>query len=642
MVNSRFSLYTQVSMRILLYVILACLIVSPAVSQSPASLVTRVDVSQVSLDFMTGLVMLPDGRLIVAWQDRPVEQPPLAGPPRLLLRAYSADGGVGDPFVVFRGDGGAARVGATASGELVVAFARATSPARSFDVFVHRYGFRAGPETLQVNTTTLDYQIPFGVGVDQEGGFVVVWTSNGQETTDQANDQGGIYARRFDPAGNPLSQEIHVNTFRQGDQDLPAIAMAALSGNFVIVWQSSEGDGSGKGVFGQRFAADGARLGGQFLVPARVQGDQEQPAIAMDRAGNFIVVWTSPDDVEPTRTAIFAQRFSAGGERVGSELRVSEVVEGWEDSPSVASDPQGNFIVSWNHWPIGVTMGRLYRASGVPVRAPVPITRTPGWLYASVAFGANGTFGAAWTDIVPADGLQHPYAQRFSASPGEEFCLFRRGEFVCDTGRTGGAPEVQFPFGGEVGEIGLLGDVDGDGRADPCVYRDGVFRCDTEHDFGAAETRIRFGQTGDVPLLGDIDGDGRADPCVYRAGAFLCDTAHDGGSPEVAIAFGQPGDIPLLGDINGDGKADPCVYRSGTFLCDTAHDGSVNVTIVFGGQPGDVPLLGDFDGDGRADPCVYRGGQLLCNTRHDGGAAQGTLTFGNGDGAPLLGNLDGL
>jgi hypothetical protein len=320
---------------------------------------------------------------------------------------------------------------------------------------------------------------------------------------------------------------------------------------------------------------------------------------------------------------------------------VSEAADGWEGFPWVTMDPQGDYVVSWDHQPIGRSFVRLYRSDGTPVRNPVPLTYKPGQLAAQVAFAANGTFGTAWVDIGEEGDLEDLYTQRFSASPGAEFCLFRHGELVCDTGRTGGTAEVRYPFGGEPGETGLLGDLDGDGRADPCVYRAGVFRCDTAHGF-SSPTRIRFGQARDVPLFGDMDGNGKADPCVYREGRFLFDTAHDGAAAEVEITFGgQAGDVPLLGDVDGDGKADPCVFRRGAFLSDTAHDGNAGVTIAFG-QTGDVPLLGDFNGDGRADPCVYRAGQLRCDSAQDGGAAEGVLTFGDGVGIPLLGNLDGL
>jgi len=47
---------------------------------------------------------------------------------------------------------------------------------------------------------------------------------------------------------------------------------------------------------------------------------------------------------------------------------------------------------------------------------------------------------------------------------------------------------------------------DGDGRDDPCVFRAGEFLCDTAHDGGSAEAQLVFGRAGDRPLLGNLDG----------------------------------------------------------------------------------------------------------------------------------------
>jgi len=558
----------------------------------------------------------------------------------LLLRSFSPDGSGSPPYLIRREKGGCcfdAKVDADAAGHLVVAFNRSIWGG----VVVRRYGYQEGPRAVPVDPRTDFGKLLRGVEIDPSGGFVVVFTRDGQEPTDRESGGRGVFGRRYGVAGREQGPEFHVNTFRRGNQGEASLAMASGSGAFVVTWQSEGQDGSGSGVYAQRFAADGERLGGEFLVPQSTEGDQERPVVAMDGHGNFVVAWIGPDRTNPSRTAIFAQRFAANGERLGGESQVSEAADGFEDFPRVAMDPQGNYVVSWDHQPVGRSWMRLYRSDGTPVRKPVPLTHEPGQLAAQVAFAANGTFGAVWVDIGEEGGLEDLYTQRFSASPGAELCLFRRGELVCDTGRTGGTAEVRYPFGGEPGETGLLGDLDGDGRADPCVYRAGVFRCDTAHGLGPP-IRIRFGQTGDLPLLGDLDGDGKADPCVYRSGRFLCDTSHDGHGAERETAFGgQAGDVPLLGDVDGDGKADPCVFRRGAFLCSSAHDGNASVTIAFG-QAGDMPLLGDFDDDGRADPCVYRAGQLRCDTAHDGGAAEGLLTFGDGDGVPLLGNLDGL
>jgi hypothetical protein len=612
----------------------------PANAQSPAGAPSRVNTTHDAHQVLQSMAMMPDGRVSVLWEYDSIFGHDLDFPERLILREYPVNGPATNPFVLYRTMAGGccfsfARLSVNAAGQRVVFFEKSLEGGLA----ARRFGFSQGPSAFGIPDSSPFEVEPEAVAVDEAGGFVTIWASSKQEVPDQADYSLGLFGRRYDPTGHPIGPEFHVNTYRRNTQRLAAIAMDRSSGNFVVVWQSKDQDGSDWGLYGQRFAADARKLGGEFLIPTHTEGEQVEGALAMDLKGNFVVAWTGADPADLYRNAIFAQRFQANGERIGGEFQVSEATDGYEDYSKIAMDGQGNFVITWNHWPEGLAYARLYRANGTPVRAPVQLTLVPGYILPQPGFAANGTFGVAWTDVGREEDLEDVYAQRFSASPGEEFCLFQRGELICDTGRTGGDPEVRYPFGGQAGEIGLLGDVDGDGRADLCLFLAGVFRCDTGHDFGAAETRIRFGQSGDVPLLGDVDGDGRADPCVYRAGRFLCGTTHDG-NISVTIAFGQTGDIPLLGDADGDGRADPCVFRNGVFLCDTKHDGSVNVTIPFG-QPGDVPLLGDFDGDGKADPCVYRAGQLLCDTKHDG-TIGGRLTFGDGDGAPLLGNIDGL
>ncbi len=611
----------------------------PVNAQSPAGPAGRVNVTHDTPQDLHSFAVAPDGRMFVVWEHDSIFGNEEEFPEQLLLREYSALGAASDPFVLFRTIGGgcclSAHVSVNEADQGIVILDANLSGA----IAARRFGSFQGPSRVFIPAFSPFEVNPETVAMDKSGGFVVIWSSSAQERPDQSDLNLGLFGRRYDPSGRPIGPEFHVNTYRRNTQRLASIAMDRSSGNFVVVWQSKNQDGSDLGLYGQRFAADTSKLGGEFLIPTHTEGEQGEGAIAMDLKGNFVVAWTGADPTNLYRNAIFAQRFTANGERIGEEFQVSEATDGYEDASRIAMDGQGNFVISWDHWPDGLAYARLYRANGTPVRDPVQLTLVPGYVVPQLGFAANGTFGAAWTDVLTNDDIDDVYVQRFSASPGEEFCLFRRGELICDTGRTGGDPEVQYPFGGQPGEIGLLGDVDGDGRADLCVFLGGLFRCDTGHDFGAAETRIRFGQSGDVPLLGDVDGDGKADPCVYRAGQFLCSTTHDG-NVNVTIPFGQPGDIPLLGDVDGDGRADPCVFRKGVFLCDTAHDGSVNVTIPFG-QAGDIPLLGDFDGDGKADPCVYRAGQLLCDTKHDG-TIGGRLTFGNGDGVPLLGNLDGL
>ncbi len=108
---------------------------------------------------------------------------------------------------------------------------------------------------------------------------------------------------------------------------------------------------------------------------------------------------------------------------------------------------------------------------------------------------------------------------------------------------------------------GVLGDVDGDGDDDSCVYQQGRFYCRTfrEQDGTLATVTLNLrsalpaGGPG-TPLLGDVNGDGRADPCVWNAGRLVCGIFPPGRNRPaslVRLSFGVAGDVPVLGDVDG-------------------------------------------------------------------------------------------
>ena len=81
------------------------------------------------------------------------------------------------------------------------------------------------------------------------------WQSNSASGTilDPTQDGSGygIYAQQFDASANAVGSETRVNTFRTNDQHAVDVAMDA-AGDFVVVWQSEGQDGSG---IGRVFAA---------------------------------------------------------------------------------------------------------------------------------------------------------------------------------------------------------------------------------------------------------------------------------------------------------------------------------------------------------------------------------------------------
>src|SRR6188474_823473 len=115
-------------------------------------------------------------------------------------------------------------------------------------------------------------------------------------------------ARAEDP---PLGPELPINTYTTGAQSRPAVAADAI-GNFVVVWTSEGQDGSGNGVFGQRYDSEGTALGAEFPVNTYTTNDQESPSAAMDPSGRFVVVWQSQLQ-DGSDWGVFAQRFDADG-----------------------------------------------------------------------------------------------------------------------------------------------------------------------------------------------------------------------------------------------------------------------------------------------------------------------------------------
>jgi hypothetical protein len=97
-------------------------------------------------------------------------------------------------------------------------------------------------------STTLDgaQQYP-QAAMNGRGEFVIVWESR---TDPDAVNKRDIFGQRFDSLGQPLGDEFQLNTVVEGDQRYPAVALRE-DGRFVAVWQSYGQDGSRYGIFGE-------------------------------------------------------------------------------------------------------------------------------------------------------------------------------------------------------------------------------------------------------------------------------------------------------------------------------------------------------------------------------------------------------
>ena len=153
-------------------------------------------------------------------------------------------------------------------------------------------------------------------------------------------------------------------------------SVLALDGLFVMVVLAT----------GIRAAvAQPLNAGPEFRVNSGTAGDQSNPRVAVDAAGNFLVVWSGD--------SVAAQRFDREGQRRGGELHISPSAAAVE----VGMNGAGDFVTaSTNPWPGPLTMQR-FTPDGVPESRAFDID-ADAYFGAAVKTARDGSFVVAWSN----------------------------------------------------------------------------------------------------------------------------------------------------------------------------------------------------------------------------------------------------
>ncbi len=179
------------------------------------------------------------------------------------------------------------------------------------------------------------------IAMDATGNSVVTW----QDNSGADGDLSGIFARRYDVNGVPApAAAFQVNTTAPGAQQSPAVAMAA-DGRMVVVWQSTD-EGGDSGIYAQRYTADGLADGSEFRINDIATGVQQNPSVAMNAAGEFVVVWEDAL-ANGNGLGIMARVYLADGSPLGSAVAINAKSSGDQLNPHVAIADNGTFTVSW-------------------------------------------------------------------------------------------------------------------------------------------------------------------------------------------------------------------------------------------------------------------------------------------------------
>ncbi|MCG8457395.1 MAG: hypothetical protein MI919_14050 [Holophagales bacterium] len=268
---------------------------------------------------------------------------------------------------------------------------------------------------LPVNTFTTDDQDTPTPFVAPDGTFMVVWESYGQD-----GSGNGVFAQRFDAAGSALGAEIPVSVSTAGGQEDADITRLG-DGSFLVVWDDDFTEGDARGIFGRRLDAAGSPVGGELAINLTTTGDQNDPVVAPAAAGGFLVLWEDESIIPPIPENVVALRFDAAGAPVGAEIDINQYVFGDQEDIDIASDAAGNFVVVWESdaqdGDLEAVVARRLDPTGQPVGKEMVVnTYTTGNQDdPQVAVHPDGRFAVVWEDDTQDAGVDSIWARTFAA-----------------------------------------------------------------------------------------------------------------------------------------------------------------------------------------------------------------------------------
>lgn len=179
---------------------------------------------------------------------------------------------------------------------------------------------------------------------------------------------------------------------------------------------------------------------------------------------------------------------------------------------------------------------------------------------------------------------------------------------------------------GQIKEVTLDNDRDGDGRADAFVYRSAngsgwgnvtAYALGSTTGGATVQEFTGYDWTRHIPFLADFDGDGIADIASVNYQIPYLNTWVDYVSSRdnslKRVVWGVVSDKFVFGNYDGDLITDIAVFRESEGIWYILNSTGGPPRYERWGVAGDRPCPGDYDGDGKTDLCVARneGGQLV-------------------------------
>jgi hypothetical protein len=177
---------------------------------------------------------------------------------------------------------------------------------------------------------------------------VVTWVSE----IGDLDSHDHIYAQRYSVNGVTLGAAVQVST-NTGIFRAQTVAPLA-DGGFVVAWQNNVITGGGSEILFQVFAASGGKLGGETVANTTTVSFQQSPAAVPLADGGFVISWESQFQ-DGSGYGVYAQRYDYKADAVGSEFRINSYTNSDQAAPSMATLTDGSLVVTWASYYLKLT-----------------------------------------------------------------------------------------------------------------------------------------------------------------------------------------------------------------------------------------------------------------------------------------------
>lgn len=218
-----------------------------------------------------------------------------------------------------------------------------------------------------------------------------------------SNPEGQLEMQRFNHAGTRRGKRVVIQGIDRATVADPYLVAPLPGGGFFIAW-TGEDDGPGNlqnaGVYGRVIDGLGNPRTRPFRIPEPTEGDQNLAGLATDPQGNVLVTWEQNDSADALVNTVVGRFCSPAGHPLSPQFQISRGTRGLQGA--AAADAHGTFVVAWESFTPDdrhSVYARRFSARGRPLGPEILVSRqpSPAVNLVRVAMSPVGDFFVAWS-----------------------------------------------------------------------------------------------------------------------------------------------------------------------------------------------------------------------------------------------------